>query len=278
MIRGKIDLHTHTTYSDGSYTPAQLIYKVRQAGISIFSITDHDTVAALPEAETLSIFYDLTLISGVEFTTYVDEREVHILGYFFDRANRDLLEILQLCAHDRLRRAEGILEHLQRLQMPITMEEVLKEAGTAPVTRPHIAMVMVKKGYSRSFYDAFEQYLGNAGPCYVQKFALSPEVVFEIVKNAGGISVLAHPVNLPEAIIAKVIKSGVDGIEAFHPSHSNADTRAFSELARSKSLFISGGSDFHGGKKNDESNLGKYQTPEASYQSMLIHTRKARAV
>lgn len=278
MISGKIDLHTHTTYSDGSYTPAQLIYRIRNAGISTFSVTDHDTVSAIPEALTLSHFYQIRLVNGVEFSTYVDDREVHILGYFFDHENPELLALLKLCSREREKRAERILLALEKLNISITMEEVFAEAGNAPVTRPHIASVLVNRGYASSFYDAFDVYLSNNGPCNEKKFALSPAAVFETVKNAGGISVLAHPAALGEIIIKKVIDAGLDGIEVFHPSHSNNHMKTFTALAKTYSLLISGGSDFHGGKKNDESNLGKFHTPETAFRAMEMHQNLAKAV
>jgi predicted metal-dependent phosphoesterase TrpH len=265
---GKIDLHLHTTFSDGSYSPEQIIEKARASDLETISITDHDTIDALPSAETACREAGIELISGIEFTTYILDREVHILSYFFDRENRDLLRLISFCKDERMFRARRIIKKLADHGVDISLDEVLEEAKDAPITRPHIASAVFKKGIVKNYFDIFDLYLGNEGPCYEKKIFIDPITIFDLAHKAGGVSMVAHPGMLPEAVIDRVIELGVDGLEVIHPSHTDFQMKTLANLANSNFLLSSGGSDFHGGKKNDEGNFGKFLTPPQSLAQM----------
>ncbi|MCE1189510.1 MAG: PHP domain-containing protein, partial [Ignavibacteria bacterium] len=181
MISRKIDLHIHTTHSDGTYSPAQIAAKLVQLGIGTFSFTDHDTISSLAEAEEICMAHGLHCLPGVEFTTYIDDKEVHILGYGFDRTNPAVNRLLAYFFDERLSRAKRILQKLEAYHKPLTIEEVQAEAKNAAIARPHIAMAMIKKGYVRHFYEAFDLYLGNNGVCYERKFFIEPQVIFNVI-------------------------------------------------------------------------------------------------
>jgi predicted metal-dependent phosphoesterase TrpH len=276
MTDRKVDLHLHTRYSDGFYTPHELIAKAKGLGISTLSITDHDSVDSFEEASTIARQENLSLISGAEFTTYIDDREIHILGYFFDTKHPELTKILSFFKSERTHRAERILWKLKNHGISIQLDEVLQEANSSPVTRPHIASIMMEKGVVKSYMEAFNLYLGNHAPCYEKKIHVDPATVFETISTAGGLSFLAHPSNMPEETIRKLIDAGVDGIEVIHPSHTPAQERYFREIAELYFLLQSGGSDYHGGKKNDDNNLGSFFITESYVANMRKRLVKAR--
>jgi 3',5'-nucleoside bisphosphate phosphatase len=276
MADRKVDLHLHTKYSDGYYTPRELLAKAKNLGISTISITDHDTVDSFDEASGIAQKEDITLISGAEFTTYVDNREIHILGYFFDTKHPDLVKILSFFKSERIHRAERILWKLKNHGISIQLDEVLQEAKSSPITRPHIATILMEKGAVKSYVDAFNLYLGNHASCYEKKIYVDPATVFETISATGGLSFIAHPSVMPEEIIRKLIDAGVDGIEVVHPSHTPSQERYFREIAESYFLLQSGGSDFHGGKKNDENNLGGFFVTESYVADMRKRLVKAR--
>jgi hypothetical protein len=200
----------------------------------------------------------IEVISGVELSSDIADKEVHILGYFFDVANKELNRYLKFFQEERLRRAERIVKKLNLLGCTIHINDVLDCAGNSVVSRPHIAQAMVSQGLVNNYFEAFNKYLSNEAPAYERKVHISPASAFKIISDAGGLSFIAHPDNLPSQIIKELIDAGVDGIEAVHPAHNVLQQRYYKEIASSYFLLDSGGSDFHGGKRNDDVNFGKY--------------------
>jgi predicted metal-dependent phosphoesterase TrpH len=256
----KIDLHTHTNYSDGYNSPEKLIKKVNDHGITILSITDHDSVNAISEASNYAEKFGIEIIPGVEISSDIRDTEVHILGYFFDPQNKELEHYLHFFRDERYKRAIRIVKKLNILGLDITIDDVMKYAQNSAVGRPHIAQALLEKGQVKSFFEAFYKYIGNHAPAYERKVHLSPQSAFKIINDAGGLSFIAHPGNMPEILIKELIDAGVDGIEVIHPSHSPEQVRFYRGIVNEYFLLESGGSDYHGGRREDDENLGKYYT------------------
>ncbi len=268
MTAGLVDLHLHTTASDGYHTVPQLIEKITKAGIIAFSITDHDTFDAIDEAEEIARDKNLTFIPGIELSAYHEDREVHILAYYVDQTAKDFVDLLKYFKQERTHRAERILIRLKQHGMTIGMDEVMIEANGAPVTRPHIASLMLKKDYVKTFQEAFYSYLSNNASCFEPKVNISPALIFETIMQCGGVSFIAHPYNFSEDVLLYFINAGVDGLEVNHPSLSGEQRAFLKKLAKSYFLLTSGGSDFHGGQRDDYGNLGKFSATLSDIAAM----------
>jgi predicted metal-dependent phosphoesterase TrpH len=275
-MSGKVDLHTHTSYSDGFYTPEELIGKAKNAGIDIIGISDHDNVKGISEAVEAGKKVGIEVIPGLEISSDLRDREVHILAYFFEPENAELERYLTFFREERLKRAIRIVDKLRGLGFNISIEDVLKRTKNSAVGRPHIAQTMVEEGLTSSYYEAFNKYIGNGCPAYEKKVHLSPQSACKIINDAGGLSFIAHPGFIPEALLKELITAGVDGIEVIHPSHSPQLIRFYRGIVNEYFLLESGGSDFHGGKREDDNNLGKYfvgsQVLEAMRKRLLRNT------
>jgi len=263
------DLHLHTTYSDGTLSPLELLTKAKEVGLNTISITDHDTIGALDEAMEIGTALGIEVIPGVELSTTIDDREFHILGYFFDYHNAELLSYLDYFRSERLKRAEEIVDALNSLKIPLRFETVLKKVQGGSVGRSHIALAMFEGGFVRSYQDAFNKYLGVRCPAYVEKQCTPPEELFAMITRAGGLSFIAHPgKSLNDALLHTFIQSGIDGIEVIHPSHSPGIVQFYRSVINEFFLLESGGSDFHGGERKDDSALGKYTIPLSAVNTM----------
>lgn len=260
MAAEKTDLHMHTFYSDGYHSPEQLIDKAYNQGIGILSITDHDSVNGINEAIDYADKYSIEVIPGLEISTDIRDTEVHILGYFVDPKNKDLEHYLTFFREERVKRAIRMVKKLNILGLDITIDDVFVFAKNSAIGRPHIAQALLAKGQVKSFFEAFYKYIGNHAPAYERKVHLSPQSAFKIINDAGGLSFIAHPGNMPEILIKELIDAGVDGIEVIHPSHSPEQVRFYRGIVNEYFLLESGGSDFHGGKREDNENLGKFFT------------------
>jgi len=260
MTNAKVDLHSHTNRSDGALTPTELVEKAKKVGIDILSITDHDSVNALDEAVDAGKRLGVEIIPGVEISSDHKGSEVHILGYFFNPKDKELEHYLNFFRAERVLRAGRIVDKLNALGLDISRDDVLAEAKDSAVGRPHIANVMVKKGLVTSYLEAFNKYIRNGGPAYERKVHLSPQSAFKIIGDAGGLSFVAHPGKMPERIIKDLISAGADGIEVIHPSHTKDRTNFYRGIVNEYFLLESGGSDFHGGKRTDQNNFGKFYT------------------
>lgn len=256
----KVDLHLHTNYSDGKLSPQQLIDAAKKSGLSIISITDHDNINAIEEAIRYGKTKGIQVIPGVEISADIGEQEIHILGYFIDYQNKKLLDFLTSSRQKRLLRNEKIVEKLNSMGSRIKFNSILLKAGlNTSIGRPHIAMELNEEGFVNSYYDAFIKYIGDGKPAYVKKPNPSVAEVTKLISEMGGLSFIAHPGrSVRDELLLRLIDDGVDGIETIHPSHSKEDVEYFSTVAAEHFLLTSGGSDFHGGAKNDGKNFGKY--------------------
>ena len=263
-----IDLHLHSTQSDGSCSPTQVVQRAAELGLSAISLTDHDSVAGVQEAQNIGRDIGVEVIPGIELSAQEAGIDIHILGYFIDLANSDLLAYLQKFQDARRNRAEKIVARLNRLGVQITMAQVLYKAGDATIGRPHVADVLVEEGFVFSHDHAFQKYLGYGKPAYQPKFVLTPREAVEIIHAAEGLASLAHPVLYRrDALIPELIKQGLDGIEVMHIKHDRADIRRYSDMAKHYGLLTTGGSDCHGDGRG-QAVMGTVQVPSAFLDAM----------
>jgi predicted metal-dependent phosphoesterase TrpH len=256
----KADLHTHTYYSDGRYSPAELVRKARDSGLNCISVTDHDNVRGLDEAIETGKELNVEVIPGVELSSECNGKEVHVLGYFIDYKTPELLIHLESFRERRKIRAEKIVEKLNRLEVPLTMVDVLEHVnGNASIGRPHIAYAMMDRNFVSNYYEAFIKYLGDNKPAYEKKPNISTRDAIQMISSAGGLSFVAHPgKTIRDNLLIEIMENGIDGIEVIHPSHTADDVKYFQGMASQYFLLESGGSDFHGGRINDDSILGTF--------------------
>jgi len=259
---GKADLHMHTSFSDGVFSPRELVEKASKAGLSAIAITDHDHVGAIDDATAWGQKLGISVIPGVELSVTLGGKDVHVLSYFFDHTNSTLLEYLKFFRAERLKRAERMVKKLNSINVPLKLDTVLELAGIGAVGRPHVASALVEEGHVGSFHEAFDRFIGVGGPAYETKFQLNPEEAFRLITRSGGLSFLAHPGRfLTEQELIELIKQGLDGIEVIHPSHSEQQREYYRSIVHHYFLLESGGSDFHGGKKNDDQVFGAHTVP-----------------
>ncbi len=262
MIYIKFDLHIHTNYSDGLFDPIQVIKLARERGLDGIAITDHDTISGIEEAKNyIESNYkgNFSLVPGIEFGCIDEGEEIHILAYFIDYKNPELLDLIAKLKLSRINRSKKIIQKLNELGIPISFDEVLKETKDNLIGRPHIARALIKKGYSKDIANAFDKYIGVGKPAYVDRFKLGLREVIGLVNNIGGISVLAHPGLLKDKTkIQKCIELGIDGIECIHSDHSYEETKHFKKICIDNNLKITGGSDCHGQYQEGDLLLGNY--------------------
>ncbi len=260
QMKYEYDLHIHTTASDGVLTPTEIIDMAVEVGLKGIAISDHDTVAGLEEARQYlhTTTYSLDFIPGIELNTEAEDDEVHILGYFIDPNNPALNQRLQTICNSRYLRAEQMVSRLQEIGLEIDFKQVEELAQGKLIARPHIARVLIKNDYASSIKEAFDKYIGRGAPGYVPRYKFSPDEAIELIKNAGGIAVLAHPGLIKDhRKVIEVINSGIEGLEVFYPEHSPEQIRELFELAQRHHLLITGGSDYHGpGSSESRGNMG----------------------
>lgn len=241
-----VDLHTHSTASDGARKPAEVVNAARAAGLAAFALTDHDTVAGLSEATAAGEQCGVRVIPGVELSAVEHDVETHILGlHITERV--ELEERLRFIREMRRSRAARMVERLNALGIPVTFDAVLAQADGGAVGRPHVARAIIAGGWVTDFREAFDRYLGNGKAAFVAKDKLPMTEAIALVHRAGGIAVLAHPGHQgTRERVAKLAALGLDGLEVLHPSHSNDDSQRLDALATEFDLVRSGGSDWHG--------------------------------
>ncbi|AOP51589.1 PHP domain-containing protein [Streptomyces lydicus] len=268
----RIDLHAHSTASDGTDTPAELVRNAAASGLDVVALTDHDTVAGHAEARA-ALPEGLTLVTGAELSCRLDGVSLHMLAYLFDPEEPELARERELVRDDRVPRARGIVAKLQDLGIPVTWEQVARIAGDGAVGRPHIATALVELGVVGSVNDAFGSLLASDGPAYVEKHELDPFEALRLIKGAGGVAVFAHPLAVkrgrcvPESAIAALAAAGLDGIEVDHMDH-DAPTRArLRGTAADLGLLTTGSSDYHGSRKT--CHLGEYTTDPEIYGEIV---------
>ncbi|MEU7634804.1 MULTISPECIES: PHP domain-containing protein [unclassified Streptomyces] len=251
----RIDLHTHSTASDGTDTPAELVRNAAAAGLDVVALTDHDTVGGYAEARA-ALPEGLTLVTGAELSCRLDGVSLHMLAYLFDPEEPELARERELVRDDRVPRARAMVGKLRELGVPVTWEQVARIAGDGAVGRPHIATALVELGVVGSVSDAFtSEWLANDGRAYVEKHELDPFDAIRLVKAAGGVTVFAHPLAVkrgscvPEGAIAELAAAGLDGIEVDHMDHDDPTRARLRGLAADLGLLTTGSSDYHGSRK-----------------------------
>ena len=260
----RLDFHLHTTHSDGSCTPAEVIELAAKVGVTALAITDHDITTGIPEATEAGKDWGIESISGIEISSLLGSSELHMLGYFLDYQDSRLNQRLMRLRESRHRRNPQIIERLQAAGIDITYEEVRALAGTDSVGRPHIARVLMNKGVVSSAKEAFDQWLADGRPAYVPRELPTPVEAIHWIKEAKGLAVLAHPtwVKTTERTLTDLVRTlkadGLDGVEVHYSTHTPRQTRDYLALANQQGLLVTGGSDFHGLTKPDiEVGIGK---------------------
>ncbi|MCL0043957.1 PHP domain-containing protein [Dehalococcoidia bacterium] len=244
----ELDLHLHTTQSDGRLTPSELVSFVAKRGLKVIAITDHDITDGLESAwAAASSFPQLTIIPGIELSTDIPGNEIHILGYHIDYKNPEFQSVLERFRRSRVHRAEEMVQRLATLGLPVDWARVKELAGHGAIGRPHIAQAMVEKGYVAQPQDSFKEYLGRNGLAYVEREKQTPEEAVKMVVGVGGVPVLAHPAYLDDldAVIESLKIAGLQGMEVHYAEYDKATRQQLSDVASRHNLIPCGGSDYH---------------------------------
>jgi 3',5'-nucleoside bisphosphate phosphatase len=262
---GRIDLHTHTNHSDGTFTPPELVRLASQRGLEVVAITDHDTTDGLEEAIGAGRELGVDVVPGVELSAEHQGTSVHVLCYWMDRENEGLQAELVRLRSERFLRGEVMVEKLRSLGYPVSFERVREIAGNGNIVRPHVAQALVEAGVVADEEEAFDRLIGDDGPAYAPKHALAPLEALELVRRAGGACVLAHPgmwsaeAPVPEDLIEAMAEAGMAGLEADHSDHTPEQREHYRDLAERLGLVVTGGSDCHG-SRYDPVRLGSVTT------------------
>jgi len=244
------DLHLHTNFSDGTFTPEELVQYAQKGGLACIAVTDHDTVEACARAAAACAAVNIEFVTGTELTAEHDDTELHVLGYFLDTQNKKLLEEIAKFQVVRQSRIHEMVARINDLGMPLEAESVFALANCKSPGRPHVARAMVKAGLVRNMDEAFELFLKKGRAAWVPKSKVSALEAIELVHQAGGLAVMAHPgLNRTDSIIPDLVAAGMDGIECFHTKHSTVMSERYLEIADKYKLLVTGGSDCHGFSK-----------------------------
>jgi len=268
----KVDLHIHSTASDGRLTPAEIVNKSAELGLTIIAIADHDSLDGIaPALVAAKAFPWLRVIPCVEISTDVPGGEVHVLGYFIDYTDPELRASLVRMRNSRRGRALGMIAKLEKLGMPIDWERVQELAGSGSIGRPHIAQAMLEKGYIASLKEAFTKYIGRDGPAYVEREKLTPVEAVQLVLQANGLPVLAHPFTIsdPEPMVIRLKAAGLVGIEAYYNGYTADEINRLVSLADRHNLLTTGGSDYHGLDASTETMIGGADVPIESAERLI---------
>ncbi|MBN3033356.1 MAG: PHP domain-containing protein [Candidatus Saganbacteria bacterium] len=257
------DLHLHSSFSDGTDSPEELVRQAAVAGLKTIALTDHDTLAGLERAAAAGRAAGVEVIPGLELTTEQPRAEVHILGYFIDGDNQGLRETLARVRQGRIERIHKIVGKLKKLKVEIEPEEVMALSGQNSPGRPHVARALVRKGVVANFKEAFSRYLDVRAPAYVAHYRLPPAEAVRLVRQAGGIPVFAHPaVSNRDDLIPELIAAGLRGLEVYYPGYYADQIEYYLDLARKFGLLVTGGSDYHGADSGRELKLGEHTIPD----------------
>lgn len=258
-----VDLHVHTTASDGSMSPGQVVELAASLCLKTIAISDHDTVKGISEALAYGVQLGIEIIPAIELSSKYNSRDVHILGYFIAYRSEKLKSYLRILREARVERAQNIVKCLRGQGLDITFEDVLEIAGTASVGRPHIARALLAKNYVSNIGKAFGMYLKRGAPCFIEKFVYPTEKAISIVHEAGGLAVFAHPgLAKQDECIPEFVKMGLDGIEAYHAEHAPEQIEHYLKLAKKYGLIVTGGSDDHGPVSTNGLRLGSVNIPD----------------
>jgi 3',5'-nucleoside bisphosphate phosphatase len=275
-----IDLHLHTTASDGRLSPGDLVTTVAAAGVSTLAVTDHDTLAGLDAASGVALALGLRFVRGIEITAVDGGRDVHVLGYFVDRPDDRFLEFLGDQRADRRRRASAMMGRLAEAGAPIDEDAVFgpggrARAGDVAVGRPALGRALVAAGHVRDLNEAFDRYLGEGRPAFVARTGASPEDVVESLARIGAVASIAHPGKLGnDGLISRVSAAGLRALEVFHPDHDANDTARYAKLAAKFDLVPTGGSDYHGPDTDRARALGRIGPSEVDFDRLVALGRR----
>jgi 3',5'-nucleoside bisphosphate phosphatase len=274
---GKVDLHIHTTASDGRFSPEEIVRKAAEKGLVYIALCDHDSMEGVIPAQTASRNYPgLTVIGGVEINTDIPAGELHVLGYYCDSDNAELRSNLERLRASRIERAQKMIAKLKGLGINIEYSRVRELAGTGSVGRPHIAQAMLEKGYIFNLREAFNKYISRGGPAYVERDKITPAGAVQLILRAGGIPVLAHPLTFedPEPLVKELKSAGLMGIETYYGSYSFEQVNELLGLAVKYDLIPTGGSDFHGLDSASEPQLGTVEVPLEIAERLVALSRR----
>jgi hypothetical protein len=244
----KVDLHLHSTASDGSLSPSAVVWAARAGGLDVIAVTDHDTVAGVAEA-TSALPAAMHVVPGVELSTTLEGLELHILGYFIDPHDATLVAHAERAVHARRLRVQRMLELLGKYNIHVSFDDVLSAAEGSPrvLGRPHVARALQKKGYVQTPAEAFDRFLGDTGPCFLPTELLHPRAAIEMIRQAGGVALWAHPrADVLDRRLPQLLEWGLQGLECFRPRAAPEEIVTLQARARQHGLLLSGGSDWHG--------------------------------
>jgi len=275
-----IDLHLHTTASDGRSTPDALVAEAAAAGVRTLAVTDHDTVAGVAAVRAAAARAGLAVIAGIEITAVHASRDVHVLGYFIDEANASLLAFLETQRASRRARLDAIVGRLDALGVPVDVAPFVagatRESGRA-VGRPAIAQALVAAGHVRDVPEAFDRFLAEGRPAFVPRTGPSPRVVVDEIGRAGGVASLAHPGKLADdELVRAFVGDGLEAIEVYHPDHDDAAVARYRALAIAQDLLVTGGSDYHGPGSGRSAALGHIGLPAIEFARLAARAGAGR--
>jgi predicted metal-dependent phosphoesterase TrpH len=273
----QVDLHLHSNASDGRLSPEEVVRESARRGLRVIALTDHDTVAGVgPALSAAKDFPELTVIPGVELSTDEPQGEVHVLGYFIDYTDAELVSRLDRMRGSRRERAQAMIDKLGDLGVDIEWARVQEIAGAGSVGRPHLAQAMLEKGYIGSLKEAFTEYIGRDGPAYVERRKLTPTAAVELVARFNGLPVLAHPLTTrdPEAVVARLKAVGLVGIEAHYKDYRPDEVARLLDLAERYGLTATGGSDYHGLDDAAEVIIGGADIPLSAAERLIALARQ----
>ncbi len=271
-MTSRIDLHIHTSASDGKFSPEDIVHRSAELGLTVIALCDHDSVdGVVPALEAARGFPQIRVIPSVEVSTYAPGSEVHLLGYFIDYTDPELKATLVSLRRSRRERAKRMIAKLKSLDVHIDWGRVQEIAGSGSIGRPHIAEAMLEKGYITSFKEAFTKYIGFKGPAYVERQKITPAEAVALLTKAGGLPVLAHPltVNNPETMIAKLSTAGLVGLEVNYNGYTENERDSLAQLAKKYDLIATGGSDYHGLDDSAETMIGGTYVPQESAEQLI---------
>jgi len=277
-----IDLHLHTTASDGRSTPEQLVRRLAAEGIRTFALTDHDTTAGIAAATAAAAPLGLRVIPGIEVTSVHQGIDLHLLGYFFDPDHVELIDFLVAQREDRRRRVREMIDRLASLGIVLNVQSIMKKASQMTgkaLGRPVIARLLVAKGHARDIADAFDRFLATGRPAFVARRGATPADVIALIGRAGGLVSFAHPGKLgQDDLIPVLAAAGLGAIEVFHPDHNDATTARYAAMARALGLATSGGSDYHGPRSGRAEALGRVNLPPEAFEAFEQLARRAASI
>ena len=268
----KVDLHIHSTASDGRFSPEEIVRKAVELGLEVIALADHDSVDGIgPALKAARKFPRLRVIPAVEVSTDVPDGEVHVLGYFIDYTSRELAEELARFRSSRERRAQKMVAKLADLGVHIDWRRVQEIAGDGTMARPHVAQAMLEKGYITSIREAFDKYIARDGPAYVEREKLTPVEAVALIVRTNGLPVMAHPFTVPdpEVLISEMEAAGLVGIEAYYNGYTAGEISRLVSLADQHGLIVTGGSDYHGLGEIGEMMMGGVDVPMGSAERLI---------